>query len=243
MTPLLEVDALRVSFGRRDVIRDVSLRVDAGSIVALLGLNGAGKSITAKAVAGLVPARAGSVTVAGTDVTRMSTEDRVGFGLRHLPQVGGFVPDLTVAENLRLGAFMVRRRHKQRYPEVLESVTRRFPTLAAGMGKKAWTLSGGNQRLLALASALMAHPRLLLADEASAGLAPSALDKIVSILSSLRDDGVGVLLVEQNLRLARSLADHLIVLDRGAVAYETTAAGADDARLVSLLGLGPAPLR
>lgn len=240
MTAALEVDAIWVSFGRRDVLRDVSLRVEAGSIVALLGLNGAGKSVTAKAVAGLVPARRGVVRLAGVDMTRMSVEGRVRMGLRHLPQVGGVVSDLTVAENLRLGGFVVRRRRKRRYPEVLAGVLDRFPTLAATMDRKAGALSGGNLRMLALATALMAEPRLLVADEASAGLAPGAVDGLARVLYQLRQEGVGVLLVEQNVGLARSLADHVVVLDRGTVAYEATAMDLDESRLVSLLGLGPA---
>lgn len=238
MTAALEVDGLCVSFGRRDALADVTLAVEAGTIVALLGLNGAGKSVTARAVAGLVPVRQGVVRLAGRDVTSLATEARVGLGLRLLPQVGGLVPGLTVAENLRFGGHVVRRRRDGRYADVLAGVLDRFPVLPRSLNSRAGTLSAGQQRMAALATALMAEPRVLVADEASVGLAPAAVDELAEVLKGLRRQGTAVLLVEQNLHLARALADEVVVLDRGAVVYRTTAAELDDHRLASLLGLG-----
>lgn len=238
MTPLLEVEGLCVAFGHHDAVRGVSLSVDAGTVVALLGLNGAGKSVTAKAVAGLVPVRQGVVRLADDDITVLPPEARVRLGLRHLPQVGGVVPRLTVAENLRLGGWVVRRRRDGRYEEVLAGVLERFPALAASATKRAGTLSAGQQRMLALARALMAEPRVLLADEPSAGLAPDAVEGFAAAMASLRAEGLGVLLVEQNIGLARVLADEVVVLDRGTVVYRDAAVHLDDGRLASLLGLG-----
>lgn len=238
MSLLLELEGMCVSFGGRDVVRDVSLQVHEGSVVALLGLNGAGKSVTARAAAGLIPLRHGVVRLAGRDITTTTAEARVGLGLRLLPQVGGVVPGLTVAENLRLGGYILRRQ-KFGYGQALAGVLERFPLLDERSHMRAGTLSAGQQRILALAQALMAKPRMLVADEPSAGLAPDAVAGLAEVIGDLSREGLGILLVEQNIALARSLADEVVVVDRGAVVYRDAAATLDDARLASLLGLGP----
>lgn len=238
MSVVLELEGVCVSFGGRDVVREVSLRVHAGSVVALLGLNGAGKTVTARAVAGLIPLRRGAVRLHGSEITTTAAEARVCLGLRHLPQVGGVVPDLTVAENLRLGGYVLRRR-RAGYGQALAGVLGRFPLLAEKGDIRAGCLSAGQQRILALGRALMAKPQVLVADEPSAGLAPDAVAGLAEAIGDLCREGLAVLLVEQNISLARSLAEEVVVLDRGAVVYRDSAAALDDDRLASLLGLGP----
>ncbi|HUP70824.1 MAG TPA: ATP-binding cassette domain-containing protein [Acidimicrobiales bacterium] len=238
MSVVLELEGVCVSFGGRHVVQEVSLQVHAGRVVALLGLNGAGKTVTARAVAGLIPLRRGAVRLHGSEITTTAAEARVGLGLRHLPQVGGVVPDLTVAENLRLGGYILRRQTAG-YAQALAGVLGRFPLLAERGDIRAGCLSAGQQRILALGRALMAKPQVLIADEPSAGLAPDAVAGLAETIRDLSREGLAILLVEQNISLARSLADEVVVLDRGAVVYRDSAAALDDARLASLLGLGP----
>ncbi len=215
MSVLLELEGVCVSFGERDVVREVSLQVREGGVVALLGLNGAGKSVTARAAAGLIPLRRGAVRLAGRDITTTAAEARVGLGLRLLPQVGGVVPRLTVAENLRIGAFL----SQDPDPRVRDLLHELFPILWERRRQRAGTLSGGEQQMLAIGRGLMAGPRLLLIDEASLGLSPKLARQVFETIRRINEEGVTVLMVEQNAGVLE-IASRAFIMQKGRIEYE-----------------------
>lgn len=240
VTPLLRVDDLRTGFGSNMVLHGVSVDVQPGSIDAILGLNGAGKSVTMKAIAGVVPAWSGAVSVAGVDVTRQIPEKRVEAGMAHVTQGRGVFPDLSVEENLRLGAYVLRRRDKRRYAGVLADLYGRFPRLAERRAQPAGTLSGGERAMLALARALIAEPTLLLVDEPTAGLAPVIVGEFAESLRQVnRDHGVTILLVEQNVPFALKVAHRAHIMQRGKIVYSSDVATLDREAIVGYLGIGP----
>ncbi|HVE73998.1 MAG TPA: ABC transporter ATP-binding protein [Mycobacteriales bacterium] len=225
MTALLELDRVCSGYGPLQVLFDVSLRVDEGEVVALMGSNGAGKTTTLRTVVGLLRATAGAVRLDGTDITSSRPEQLVRRGVALVPEGRGMLRDLTVAENLELGAVSVRDRGT--IPAALERTFDTFPILAERRTQKAGTLSGGQQQMLALGRALMSNPRLLLVDEASMGLSPVMTETAFGLLRDVNANaGVTVLLVEQNV-LALDLADRAYVLEKGEVV--ATAEG-DDVR-------------
>jgi branched-chain amino acid transport system ATP-binding protein len=219
---LLAVEDLVVRYGPIVAVREVSLRVEQGEIVALLGANGAGKSSFLNAIAGLVPAASGRIRFRGEDVLRLPPERIVHRGLALTPEGRRVFPRLSVADNLRLGAV------PQRSPAAADAARQRvfelFPVLHERMGQVAGTLSGGEQQMLAIGRSLMAGPDLLLLDEPSLGLAPILVDQIFELLGRLRDQGTTILLVEQNVHRALELADRAYVLVNGRIEREGPAA-------------------
>lgn len=232
MSDALETKGLRAGYGRIPVVRDVSLRVRSGEVVALLGSNGVGKSTLLKAIAGLVRPEAGSVRLFGEDVTGMPPERMVALGLALVPEGRMLFGPLTVAENLALGAYAAGGGQ-----ETLERVLALFPVLGKRLAQPASTLSGGEQQMLAIGRALMSRPRVMLLDEPSLGLAPRVVADIFDVLDELRSDGIGVLLVEQDANLALKHADRGYVMRGGRIVMEGSAADLrrnDDVRLAYL---------
>jgi branched-chain amino acid transport system ATP-binding protein len=213
---LLEMSEVRAGYGPTQVLHGVSLRIEDGEIVSLLGANGAGKTTTLRSICGGVRWE-GAIKLQGRSLQRMSTEDIVRAGVAHVPEGRGILTDLTVEENLRLGDHLRRDRDQVRkdYGRVFEY----FPVLRERQHLSASTLSGGEQQMLALGRALLMRPRLMLLDEPSLGLAPIVVKSIFEIIRDInRTDRVGVLLVEQNARIAMELSTHSYVLEVGRVA-------------------------
>jgi branched-chain amino acid transport system ATP-binding protein len=235
---LLEVDNLAAGFGSQPVLHGVSFKVYEGEVAAVLGLNGAGKSVTLKTVGGILPAWAGHVRFEGSDVTRTTPEKRVAMGMAHVPQGRQVFPELTVEQNLRLGAYTLRRRAPRRYAGVLDGVLQRFPVLAKRRAQSAGTLSGGEQAMLAVGRALMSEPKLVLVDEASAGLAPIAVQSLFETLREVNRSGVTILMVEQNVTFTLGIADRAHIMQQGTIVYDGDVSALDQERVASLLGIG-----
>lgn len=219
--PFLEVDSVSVGYGKVAVVKEASLRVALGDIVLVMGPNGAGKSTLVKAVTGQLPLLGGRIVLEGVDVTRRREEDRVAAGIGYVPQTRDVFAPLSVLENLQMGAYRVRRHEVgARLAEVLEL----FPALAPLKRRTTKTLSGGERKMVAIARALMADPRLLILDEPTSNLAPqiaaSVLEKVVARLA---ESGRAVLLIEQRVSLALHVASHGYVLVDGRVQLEGTA--------------------
>ena len=218
----LRVKDLHVSYGGITAVKGISLEVDKGEIVTLIGANGAGKTSTLKAIVGLVPAESGEITLFGEPVRGVSTPKLVGKGVALVPEGRAIFGNLTVAENLELGAFL------QREPEGmqarLERILQLFPRLAERMAQEAGTLSGGEQQMLAIGRALMGDPKLLLLDEPSLGLAPKLVEQIFEAIVEVARGGLTILLVEQNTRLALETASRAYVLVTGEIALSGAAA-------------------
>jgi branched-chain amino acid transport system ATP-binding protein len=218
---LFAVQGLVAGYRRKQVLFEVSLHVDAGEIVALMGHNGAGKTTTLKAIAGLLPAWSGAITFDSQPITRTSSALRVSQGLSLVPQEHFVFADLTVAENLELGAFSVT--DKKTLATQRAKVLTLLPVLAERRAQLAGTLSGGEQRMLSLGMALMRQPRLLLLDEPSLGLAPLLVERIMDTIQDIsRRDRLTVLLVEQNVRHALAIAGRVYVMRTGRVILEET---------------------
>ncbi|HZU72861.1 MAG TPA: ABC transporter ATP-binding protein [Acidimicrobiales bacterium] len=219
---MLEVSDLKVSYGPVQAVDGVSFTVEDGSITAVLGANGAGKTTLLRAMTGLVRSRAGSVRYQGKELVGMAPEDIVRLGVAHVPEGRGVIQDLSVEENLRLGALWRSDRPDRR--RALDEVFSIFPPLAERRRRSAYTLSGGERQMLVVGRALMARPRLLLLDEPSLGLAPMITAQIMELVASLSSNsGLTVLLVEQNARSALSIAARAVVLSLGKVAVQADA--------------------
>jgi branched-chain amino acid transport system ATP-binding protein len=229
--PALAVEDVVAGYGGVLALRGVSLSVRPGTITAVLGANGAGKTTLLTTISGFVRPRQGRITLEGADLTRRRPEEIARAGLAHVPEGQGVITELTVEENLRLGALW-RHGHTGR-TEALADAYRRFPLVAAARGRSAGTLSGGERQILVIARALMARPRVLLLDEPSLGLAPKIVAQVMGLIRRLRDEtGLTVLLVEQNARSALGIADRGVVLNLGkVVAAEDAAALAADVGL------------
>jgi branched-chain amino acid transport system ATP-binding protein len=211
---VLELSKLSVAYDRAQVVRDLTLTVSSGEVVALLGANGAGKTTTLRAICGMIRTE-GDMVLAGTRITGKATEDIVRLGVAHVPDGRGTFMELTVEENLRLGAYT---RHDRQVPEDFERVFELFPRLKQRYRQQAGTLSGGEQQMLAIARALLLRPRLLLMDEPSFGLAPLIVQEIFGIMARIRDEQrVSILLVEQNANLALDIADQAYLLETGRI--------------------------
>lgn len=235
---LLEVRDVRTGFGANTVLHGCSYHVDHAEIAGVLGLNGAGKSVSLKVVAGLLPAWSGRVFFEGRDVTSASVEERVALGMGHVPQGRQVFPEFSVEENLRVGAYALRRRDRVRYGSVLESVFERFPVLRERRGQLAGTMSGGQQAMLAVARGLMSEPKLLVIDEPSAGLSPVAIKDLFETLEQVHASGVAILLVEQNVTFSLKIADRVHIMQRGQIVYEGSVAELDTGRVADYLGVG-----
>jgi branched-chain amino acid transport system ATP-binding protein len=217
---LLNLDKLEVNYGSVRALKNVSLEVRAGEVVALLGANGAGKSTTLRAISGLVKARAGFITYANQTISRFNPTQIVALGISHCPEGRRVFPGMTVLENLRLGASG--RVHKNIQTD-LERMFEMFPILRERKSQTAGTLSGGEQQMLALTRALMNRPKMLLLDEPSLGIAPLVVRQIFATLKELKQTGTTILLVEQNVNIALALADRAYVLRTGEIVLEGSA--------------------
>jgi len=216
---MLQVDEVTAHYGPVRALEEVSLEVPTGGIVAVLGANGAGKTSLLRTIAGLVRASSGRIRFDGQTTTLAATEDLVRRGLAYVPEGGGVIGELTVAENLRLGALW--RGDREEEARTLNEVVALFPRLAERSAMHASTLSGGERQMLSIGRALMGRPRMLLLDEPSLGLAPIVVEQIMRVIGELRSDrGLTVLLVEQNARSALSVADRGVVLNVGRVVAE-----------------------
>ena len=216
MTALLEITALRGGYGRVEVLRGVDLNVKAGEMVALLGSNGAGKSTLNKMVCGLAPAWGGTVRFNGRDLSGAHYRDVVKAGLIQVPEGRKVFPNLSVLENLELGSFT---RARARRAVNLDKVFGIFPRLKERLQQHAGTMSGGEQQMLAIGRGLMAEPVLLILDEPSLGLSPLLVEEMFTLIRRLRDEGLAVLLVEQNVGQSLEIADRAYVLENGSVRF------------------------
>ena len=217
---LLTVQDLQVSYGLIRAIKGVSFEVNEGEIVALIGANGAGKTTIMHALSNLIPKETGTVHFAGEDITNTPAHKLVPLGLAQVPEGRRIFQELTVAENLRLGAYT--RHDKAEFNETLEKMFARFPILKERRKQVAGTLSGGEQQMLAMSRALMSHPKLILLDEPSMGLSPLYVNTIFDMIRQINEEGTTVLLVEQNAKKALSIADRAYVLEIGKIAKTGT---------------------
>ena len=215
---MLELTDVHVRYGNIRALQGVSLRVDTGELIALIGANGAGKTTTLRAISGLLRPSQGAITFDGTDLTSASTDRIVGLGISHCPEGRRIFGSLTVAENLRLGAVSVS--DAAAAAAELENVFTLFPLLKERLGQAGGTLSGGEQQMLAIGRALMSRPRLLLLDEPSLGLAPLMVERIFETITELKRQGRTILLVEQNVHQALDVADRAYVLETGRIMLE-----------------------
>ncbi len=219
-SPILEVSDLRVHYGGIEALRGISLEVPAGEVLALIGANGAGKTTTLRAVSKMLRPSGGAIRFLGEDVTRLPSHALVARGMAHAPEGRGIFLNLTVKENLGLGAYL--RRDRAGIAKDEERAFALFPILAERRSQVAGTLSGGEQQMLAVARALMSRPRLMLLDEPSLGLAPQVVERIFGVLREVNESGVALLLVEQNAHKALQLAHRACVLETGMVVMRGT---------------------
>jgi branched-chain amino acid transport system ATP-binding protein len=225
MTALLEVEDIHTSYGSIEALKGISLTVEEGEVVTLIGSNGAGKSTTLRSISGLTPARSGAIRFGGREITRTSAQEIVGLGIALSPEGRHCFPRMTVRENLDLGAHL---RRGAEIAEDLERVFTLFPRLNERQRQKAGTMSGGEQQMLAIGRALMARPKLLLLDEPSMGIAPILVQRIYETIGEINQGGVAILLVEQNANYALGIAGRGYVLETGRVALSAASAALRD---------------
>ena len=219
---MLTVENLEVYYGAIRALKGVSFEVNEGEVVALIGANGAGKTTTLHTITGLLRAHSGSIMFDGKDLTKTPPHKIVSMGMAHVPEGRRVFQQLTVLENLKLGAYT--RQNKQEIAETLAMVYRRFPRLEERKNQTAGTLSGGEQQMLAMGRALMSKPKIVLMDEPSMGLSPLLVTEIFDIIQEIKAAGTTVLLVEQNAKKALAVADRAYVLETGTIALEGPAA-------------------
>lgn len=217
---MLKIENLKVSYGAIEAVKGISLEVPDGKIVTLIGSNGAGKSTTLRAVTGLVPSAEGSIHYNGNDITNAATDKIVGNGITLSPEGRKVFPDLTVLENIKIGAYL---RHDNLKSDI-EWMFDLFPRLRERSWQLAGTLSGGEQQMLAVARALMARPTLLMLDEPSLGLAPLVVRDIFDIIKKVNDSGISILLIEQNANMALKIADIGYVMETGRITMKGSGA-------------------
>jgi branched-chain amino acid transport system ATP-binding protein len=221
--PIVELRGVSASYGKVRALHGISLKVDPGEVVALIGANGAGKSTTLRVLSGLIGATTGDILLDGASIARLRPDIIVRRGIAHCPEERRIWPELTVHENLALGAFICgdRAEVKRR----LEAVLTRFRRLRERSEQMAGTLSGGEQQMLAIGRALMSAPRVLLLDEPSLGLSPLIMQEVLTVIRQLRDQGITIVLVEQNVHNALSVANRAYVFTTGRIVAEDSAAG------------------
>ena len=217
---MLEIKDLYVNYGMIAALKGISFEVNEGEVIALIGANGAGKTTTLHTITGLLHAKSGSITFNGVELTKTPAHKIVEMGIAHVPEGRRIFQNLTVLDNLKLGAFT--RKDKENISKDIEMVYERFPRLAERKTQIAGTLSGGEQQMLAVGRALMAKPKVMMMDEPSLGLAPLVVKDIFSIIRRINDDGVTVLLIEQNANAALKIADRGYVLQTGNVTMTGT---------------------
>ncbi len=218
MSELLKIENLQVNYGVIPALKGISFTVNQGEVVALIGANGAGKTTTLHTVTGLVEKKGGTVTFDGKDITKVPAHKLVKLGIAHVPEGRRVFPELTVYQNLLLGAYT--RRNSKEKKDTLEEIYERFPRLKERLNQFAGTLSGGEQQMLAMGRALMSKPKMILMDEPSMGLSPIFVNEIFDIIESVSKAGTTVLLVEQNANKALAIADRAYVLETGAITME-----------------------
>ena len=218
---MLEIKDLEVYYGMIQAIKGISFQVNEGEVIALIGANGAGKTTILHTVTGLLSPKCGSVLFEGKDITKVPAHKIVSLGMAHVPEGRRVFAELTVYENLKMGAYT--RKDKNEMEQTLESVYQRFPRLRERKNQLAGTLSGGEQQMLAISRAIMGRPRLLLLDEPSLGLAPIIIQQIFSIIQKINHDGTTVFLVEQNANQALKIAHRGYVMENGRVVMENSA--------------------
>jgi len=222
MLAMFEIKDLHVHYGVIHVLKGVSLTVNDGEIVTLIGANGAGKTTTLRTISGLKKPTSGQIVLDGVDITNTSAQERVKMGISHVPEGRHVFPSMTVLENLELGAYL--RKDKEGIAKDLKRVYDLFPVLADRRKQLAGTLSGGEQQMLAIGRALMSRPKILLLDEPSMGLAPLLVQEIFSIIKDVNSNGTTVLLVEQNARMALQIAHRAYVIETGRIVLSGTGA-------------------
>ena len=215
----LEIKDLHVHYGKIEAIKGVSVVVNEGEIVTLIGANGAGKTTMLKTISGLRPVTSGQIIFDGKDISKVPAHERVDLGISQAPEGRGTFPGMTVLENLEMGKFH-RKNRKAEMQEDLEKVYHLFPRLKERVSQVGGTLSGGEQQMLAIARALMANPSVLLLDEPSQGLAPVVVEQIFELLASLRGTDIMILLVEQDVGLSLEISDYAYVIEKGRVSQE-----------------------
>lgn len=221
---MLHITGIHAGYGRVEVLKGIDIRIDEAEVVCLLGANGAGKSTLLKAISGLIIPVKGSITFMGREITRMSPNRIVTTGISHVPEGRQIFASLTVQQNLLLGAFVHRRKNrKSELDRLYDAAFELFPVLKKRFTGKAGSLSGGEQQMLAIARGLMSEPKLLLLDEPSLGLAPLVVRDILSIVKDLRRRGIPILLVEQNVSAALTIADRAYIMETGAIVGQGSA--------------------
>lgn len=219
---MLEVEGLNAWYGASHVLHGISLAVEPGEIVALVGRNGAGKTSTIRSVMGLMPRTAGSVRFAGAELLPLPAHTRFRLGLAYVPEERRIVPGLTVRENLQLGLVATDGSIDER--RAIDEIAESFPRLKERLDQQGVTMSGGEQQMLAIARAMIAKPKMILLDEPSEGIMPVLVEEMGVLFRRLRDQGVTLLLVEQNVEWALKLADRAVIIDQGEVVHRSTAA-------------------
>ena len=215
---LLEIKDLKVHYGRAEALKGISLSVDEGAIVALVGANGAGKTTTLRTISGLKGPTSGEIWFQGKRIDGMPAHDIVRLGIAHIPEGRIVFAPMTVLDNLRMGAYL--RKDKYQIARDLDIMYEHFPVLKERRGQQSGSLSGGEQQMLAIARALMSSPKLLLMDEPSMGLSPILVEQVGNIISDINKTGIGIILVEQNARMALSLANKAYILEVGSITLE-----------------------
>ena len=215
---MLDIKNLSVSYGAIDAVKDISLHVDEGEIVSLIGANGAGKTTTLHTITGLVPAKSGSIMFNGQDLLKTKANRIVTLGMAHVPEGRHVFTRMSVQENLEMGAYSLK--DTSHVSEDLDKVYTYFPRLKERRRQLAGTLSGGEQQMVAMGRAMMSRPNTILMDEPSMGLSPKLVKEIFRIIEKLHDEGITVLLVEQNAKMALSIADRAYVLETGRITME-----------------------
>ena len=218
---MLEVKDLQVYYGVIQALKGISFEVNQGEVIALIGANGAGKTTTLQTLTGIIPSKAGSITFEGKDITKIPAHKIVEMGMAHVPEGRRVFADMTVYENLLMGAYT--RKDKNEIAQSLANVYKRFPRLEERKNQRAGTLSGGEQQMLAMGRALMSKPRIILMDEPSMGLSPIFVNEIFDIIKEVSESGTTVLLVEQNAKKALAIADRAYVLETGKIVLEGNA--------------------